>query len=230
MTTTVALAVTLLVMVATNVWVHLGPRRTHLWTGPLAAAALLLVARWAGLSWAELGLGPAALASGIRYAAVAAGVVAVGYGIGLAVPATRAALRDTRYQIGTVAAVRIALVTVPLSTVVFEEVAFRGVLWGLVQHDHGAGWATAATSVLFGLWHVLPALDLARTNAALRGGGRSRLLLTVAGTVAFTAAAGVVLGELRRASGSLLAPAGLHWATNGLGVLASARAWAVSRR
>jgi uncharacterized protein len=38
----------------------------------------------------------------------------------------------------------------------------------------------------------------------------------------FTAAAGVLLCELRRRSGSLLAPAGLHWAVNGLGVLVSA--------
>ena len=32
--------------------------------------------------------------------------------------------------------------------------------------------------------------------------------------------------KLRRRSGSLLAPAGLHWATNGLGVLVAAAVWA----
>jgi CAAX protease family protein len=36
----------------------------------------------------------------------------------------------------------------------------------------------------------------------------------------------VVFCELRRRSGSLLAPAGLHWAVNGLAVLASAAVWA----
>lgn len=36
----------------------------------------------------------------------------------------------------------------------------------------------------------------------------------------FTAAAGAVLCELRRRSGSLLAPMALHWATNALGYLA----------
>ena len=41
-----------------NVWVHLGLRQAHLVTGPVAAAVLLLVARVAGLSWAELGSGP----------------------------------------------------------------------------------------------------------------------------------------------------------------------------
>jgi membrane protease YdiL (CAAX protease family) len=48
----------------------------------------------------------------------------------------------------------------------------------------------------------------------------------VAGAVLFTAAAGVLLCELRRRSGSLLASAGLHWATNGIGVLLAAVVWA----
>ena len=232
MTTGAALAVTLLVMAAVNVWVHLGPRRTHLVTGPLAAAALLVVARSAGLSWAELGLARGALARGVGYGAVAAVLVAAGYAVALAVPATRGAFRDTRYQVGTGSALYTAFVAVPLATVVFEEVAFRGVLWGLLAHDHGAAWATAVSSVLFGLWHVLPALAAARTNAALQAGrdSRRRLLATVLGTVAFTVVAGVVFAELRRRSGSLLAPVGLHWATNGLGVLASARVWAISRK
>jgi hypothetical protein len=34
---------------------------------------------------------------------------------------------------------------------------------------------------------------------------------------------------LRQQSGSLFAPALLHWATNGLGVLAAALAWRVAR-
>ncbi len=50
------------------------------------------------------------------------------------------------------------------------------------------------------------------------------------GTVLFTGLAGVVFCELRRRSGSLLASAGLHWATNGLGVLASAAVWAWGSR
>ena len=44
-------------------------------------------------------------------------------------------------------------------------------------------------------------------------------------TVAFTALSGVVFCELRRRSGSLLAPASLHWAANGLSLLASAAVW-----
>ncbi len=228
MSTEAALAVVLVVLVVVNVWVYLGPRRAHLVTGPLAAVGLLLVARAAGLSWAELGLGRPAVARGAVVAAAAAGLVAAGYAVALAVPAARTAFQDSRYRLRTGPALATALLAVPLGTVVFEEVAFRGVLWGLLAHDHGAGWATAISSVLFGVWHVLPALAAARTNAALRA-VRQSVLLPVLGTVLFTAAAGVVFAELRRRTGSLVAPAGLHWATNGLGVLAAAWVWAVSR-
>ncbi len=113
---------------------------------------------------------------------------------------------------------------IPLGTVLFEEVAFRGVLWGLLRSRHGIAWTTAASSALFGFWHVLPSLRLTDVNpavAAVAGGGPRGQALAVAGAVVFTAAAGVLLCELRR-RGSLLAPLGLHWAVNGLGVLASA--------
>jgi membrane protease YdiL (CAAX protease family) len=93
--------------------------------------------------------------------------------------------------------------------------------------------ATGVSSALFGLWHILPSLGLATDNEAIGsavGQGRSAQVIAVLGTVAFTAASGVVFCELRRRSGSLLAPAGLHWAVNGLSVLASAAVWAWATR
>ena len=57
------------------------------------------------------------------------------------------------------------------------------------------------------------------------GSAPAAQVIWVASAVILTAVAGVVLCELRRRSGSLLAPAGLHWATNGFGVLASAGLW-----
>jgi membrane protease YdiL (CAAX protease family) len=39
------------------------------------------------------------------------------------------------------------------------------------------------------------------------------------GTVLITGAAGVLFAELRRRSGSVVAPMGLHWAVNALGVM-----------
>ena len=228
---TLAVAVVLVTLVVVNVWVHLGPRHTHVVTGPVAALVLVAVGRAAGLSWDQLGLSVHDVLRGAVFGAVAAGAVAVVYLAALAVPFTRRAFLDTRYQISMRAAVLTSLVTIPLATVVFEEVAFRSVLWGLLEEERGAGVATAVTSVLFGLWHILPALDAARTSTAIQREGpreKRRLVLTVLGTVAFTALAGVVFAELRRRSGSVVAPIGLHWATNGLAVVAAARVWALS--
>jgi membrane protease YdiL (CAAX protease family) len=231
MTTAVAIAAVLLVLVVINLWVHVGPAGAHIVTGPLAALLLLLLARMARLSWPELGLGSQAMLRGAQVAAVAAVTVAIVYTAGVAIPLTRVAFRDTRYRLGLGAALYLSLVAIPLGTVLFEEVAFRSVLWALLARDSGVFVATSVSAILFGVWHVLPAVALARTHTSVGGGtaaGSRRITITVLATMVFTTVAGFVFAELRRRSGSLLAPIGLHWATNGLGVLAAARVWAIS--
>ncbi|MFL6176833.1 MAG: CPBP family intramembrane glutamic endopeptidase [Ornithinibacter sp.] len=240
MTVTLALVLTLLVMVAVNVWVHVGPERWQPVTGPAVAVLLLLVGRWAGLSWSELGLGRAALLDGLLWGGAAVALVAAGFGVGVAVPASRRWFLDARHRVGPARAAGRALLVVPLGVVVLEEVAFRSVLWGLVEVGRGPLVAAAATSVLFGVWHVLPAIDGARANAhdgdgdstgdtAADAARRAVVLRQVAGTVAFTTLAGIVFAVLRQQSGSLVAPFLLHWATNGLGILAAAWAWSTQR-
>jgi membrane protease YdiL (CAAX protease family) len=152
------------------------------------------------------------------------------YSAGLLFPATRAAFQDVRYQLPPGRALFTALVAVPFGTVLLEEIGFRGVLMGLMTRRAGVLRGLAASSVLFGLWHVLPSLQIARANAAvgtLAGSGTAGRAGAVLAVVAFTAVAGVLLGELRRRSGSLLASAGLHWAVNGVGVLFTALLFAV---
>lgn len=151
------------------------------------------------------------------------GLVGVVYAVAALVPATRDLFADERYDglTGGQVALRV-LVTVPLGTVLLEEIAFRGVLYGLVRRVRGAAWATAVSSVLFGLWHVLPSLHLATVKPVLAPVfGRSALgaALAVVAAVLFTGAAGALFCELRRRSGSLLAPMGLHWAVNAFGYL-----------
>jgi membrane protease YdiL (CAAX protease family) len=197
--------------------------------GPACTAVLLGLARLAGLGWAELGLGPGTWRRGLTWAAVIIAIVALVLAAGAALPLTRQAFRDSRYHLGWGSALLHALVLIPVGTVLLEEIAFRGVLWGLLRRLWGTAAATIGSSLLFGLWHVLPSLGLAASNEAVAGvvgRGRSAQVTTVATTVAFTALSGVVFCELRRRSGSVLAPAGLHWATNGLSVLASAAVWA----
>jgi membrane protease YdiL (CAAX protease family) len=150
-----------------------------------------------------------------------------------ALPLTREAFRDTRYRLDAGNALLTSLVLIPIGTVLVEEVAFRGVLWGLLRDVKGTTTATLVSSALFGLWHVLPSLGLAANNQAITGTvgtGRSAQTTTVLATVLFTALSGVVFCEVRRRSGSILASVGLHWATNGLSVLASAAVWAWGTR
>lgn len=223
-----AIAVTVAVLVVVNV-IDVRVAHASLVLGPTGAVGLLAIARWAGLSWQELGLGRGTWRRGMVWALGAIGAVAVVFAVGAAIPLTRDAFRDSRYHLGWEQAWLAAFVLIPLGTVLFEEVAFRGVLWSLLRRGRGTLTATIVSSVLFGLWHVLPSLHLSADNQAIGsavGKGTSGEAISMVGTVLFTGLAGVVFCELRRRSGSLLASAGLHWATNGLGVLTAAAIWA----
>jgi CAAX protease family protein len=223
-----AVVVTVVILAAVNA-VDVSVPHASLAVGPVCAAVLLGLARLAGLSWSELGLGPGTWRRGLKWAAVVIGIVALVVAVGALLPLTRAAFRDNRYHLGWADALLTAFVLIPVGTVLLEEVAFRGVLWGLLRRTRGTVTATAVSSALFGLWHILPSLGLTADNEALGsavGRGRSAQAITVLVTVVFTALSGVVFCELRRRSGSILASAGLHWAVNGLSVLAAAAVWA----
>ncbi|MEU4422436.1 CPBP family intramembrane glutamic endopeptidase [Actinoplanes sp. NPDC024001] len=220
----------LVVLAAVNVAAKYGPPRTGLVAGPLVALGLILLGRRVGLSWHDMGLSRRTLVPGLKYAVGAVLAVAVVYAIGVAIPLTRPAFDDVRYHLQFSAALMTAFVVVPLGTVLLEEVAFRGVLLGMVNRHRGAVWASITSSVLFGLWHILPSLRLAQANQAVGAVLGTDLVgqaLAVLGAVGFTALAGLLLCELRRRSGSLLAVAALHWATNGLGLLVTAALAAV---
>jgi membrane protease YdiL (CAAX protease family) len=190
----------------------------------LAAAGLLLVlARGDGCSWSDLGLGTRQVGSGLRWAAVLVGVVLLADAVAVGLPVTRQAFADTRATALSGAAVLWhVLVRIPLGTALLEEVAFRGVLLAMLARRRGVRVAVIGSSLLFGLWHVLPSLGLRNANAAvadLVGPGPAGTVLTVIGAAAGATLAGGALCELRRRSGSLLAPFALHWALNGLGLL-----------
>ncbi|MEU8378907.1 type II CAAX endopeptidase family protein [Streptosporangium sp. NPDC048865] len=154
------------VLVAANVLNNrLAPRLAPL-TSAAATGALVVMARRSGLSWAELGFHRRA--RGLRIGGALASAVAGAYAVGIAVPATRRFFRDERaLSLSRARALEEALLQVPVGTVLLEEVGFRGVLHALVARSHGHGTATAVSSVLFGLWHILPAADMMAANPAL---------------------------------------------------------------
>jgi uncharacterized protein len=200
------------------------------WVRAAEGAALLAWARLDGLTWSQLGLGRDRLGSGGRWALGAIGLVAGVYVVGVLLPLTRPAFQDVRYDLPLPDALLKAFVVIPFGTVALEELAFRSVLWGMLARHLRPWQVLGTTSVVFGFWHVIPALRVGETNQGVSdavGGAGSAAV--VVGTVLLTTVGGLVFGELRRRSGSVLASAGAHWATNSLGVLFGLLAWRLDR-
>lgn len=156
------------VLAAANVLNNrLAPRLAPL-TSAAATGVLLALARRSGLSWSELGFHRCS--RGLRIGGALASAVAAVYGAGIAIPATRRFFRDERaLSLSRSRALEEALLQVPIGTVLLEEVGFRGVLHALLARSYGSRTAVAVSSALFGLWHVLPAIDMTAANPALSG-------------------------------------------------------------
>jgi len=200
---------------------RLAPQTHYLLWSFGGSVGLLAMGLLDGNSWTDMGLGLHYLVPGLAWAALCIGGVTVVYVIGSAFKRTRVAFHDERMSDLTGSRLMFqALVEVPFGTVLLEEIAFRAVLFSMLVRRYGLVWGIVGSSVLFGLWHVLPSIGTHEQNPALGsvvGSGRRGNILAVALSVLTTTIAGVVFAGLRMVSGSVLAPMGLHWATNGLG-------------
>ncbi len=223
-----ALGLLLMMMLLASVTTFHVSRR---WYVPLAlgwTVAFVLFGSMAGLTRAEMGW--TNWLHGLLWGAAAIGIVSVGMGLGVAIPRLNPLFADERIM-GTSGAqvARKSLVEIPLGTVLLEEIVFRSVLLGLLTHLYGTVIGVLGSAFLFGLWHILPALEMHDSHSLTSqlGAGWAAKLVTVALTILATGAAGVLFAMLVVWSGSILAPMGLHWATNGPGSIA---AWLVGRR
>ncbi|GAA3841610.1 type II CAAX endopeptidase family protein [Sphaerisporangium flaviroseum] len=239
-------------LVVANVLSNRVARRLAPVTSVVTASTLVLLGRRSGLSWSEMGFEHARRGAGIG--GTLAGAVALVYTGGVLTPPTRRFFRDQRaLALSRARLLEEVLIQVPLGTVLLEEVAFRGVLPAMLRRSYGPGAAVAGSAVLFGLWHILPALDMAAANPALShltsadpaddsseppkdageqgevSSGGEGVVRVVVGSVIATGLAGVFFLELRR-RGGLTAPALLHLATNSLGFLAARATRRLDRR
>jgi uncharacterized protein len=184
---------------------------------------LLAVARHDGCTLAEVGLDPSHVRRGLAYGGAIVGAILAVLLVGLALPLTRGLFEDERVgDVGFWGMAYQVFFRIPFGTVLLEEVAFRGVLLGVLLRRTTAVRAALWSSLLFGIWHVLPSIGIESKNPVLEdlfGGGAA--WVAVVGAVVGTAVAGLVFCWLRLRSGSLVAPVMLHIATNSLGFLVS---------
>jgi uncharacterized protein len=226
----VDVALVVVVLVCANLIAHFTTPWAAVATVPAAAVGLVVLLRFNGLGWAELGLGRDHWKSGAAYALGAIALVVTVIAVGVLLPLTRPMFMNNHYA--TISGAVIAsMIIIPLQTVIPEELAFRGVLHGTLARAWGFRGVAVAGSLLFGLWHIATSLGLTRSNVGftrLFGGGVVGMLAGVTLAVIATAVAGFVFSWLRRRSGSLIAPIALHWSLNGLGALAAALVWHLS--
>jgi membrane protease YdiL (CAAX protease family) len=185
-----------------------------------AAVLVLFAGRRAGLTFGEVGLRRSTVGRGVAWGAAFAGVVVLGIAVAAAVPGLRFMLDDARVAgIGIGLLAYRTLLRIPFGTVLLEELAFRGVLFAAWTRVHGVVRAAVGSSIVFGVWHVRPAIELLDTNG-LAGGSAGRIGAVVAAVV-FTAGAGVLFCWLRVRSQSLVAPLVAHAAINSLATVAA---------
>jgi uncharacterized protein len=226
----VDVALVVVVLVCANLIAHFTTPWAAVATVPAAAVGLVVLLRFNGLGWAELGLGRDHWKSGAAYALGAVALVVTVIALGVLLPLTRSMFMNNHYATISGAVVA-SMIIIPLQTVIPEELAFRGVLHGTLARAWGFRGVAVAGSLLFGLWHIATSLGLTRSNVGftrLFGGGVVGMLAGVTLAVIATAVAGFVFSWLRRRSGSLIAPIALHWSLNGLGALAAALVWHLS--
>jgi membrane protease YdiL (CAAX protease family) len=201
------------------------PDATHVPANLAAAATVLTMARRADVSFADLGLSPESLRAGARVGFTVAAPIAAGIGLAARAPVTgpyfsdARVLRASRRRAAYEAAIRI-----PIGTALCEELLFRGALLALFRRRYSTAGAVAVSSLLFGCWHVLPALQSVADNSSDGTPDESlRTLSLVVGTVAATTVAGVGLALLRLRSRSILAPVIVHAAINSSAFIAARR-------
>jgi membrane protease YdiL (CAAX protease family) len=187
--------------------------------GVVAAAVLVALARAAGLSWSDLGL------RSFRRPALAglagAGLIAVVFGIALAVPSLRTVYQDGR--VGDPDLGQLLWLTcgrILFGTVLIEEVAFRGVLPALLgARDDRWRWPPIlGAAALFGLWHFWPALAIGRNAAVHAVFGSTPVVVLQVLAMAAAGVAGIFLHWWRHTGRGVLAPLIVHFTTNAGGL------------
>jgi membrane protease YdiL (CAAX protease family) len=213
-----------------NLWL---PQGAYVPANLAATGGLLALARRYSCSWGDLGLEPGRIWPGIRWGTAGAVAAVTAATLGSALSPTRPYFLDERaYGHQRRQQAYRAAIRFPLGTALFEEVAFRGVVYAMWRRSGATPRrALGAAAIAFGLWHLLPArraLDGNPLGSAVAS-RRATTGVVLAGSL-LTTLSSFGLSWLKDRSGSLVAPWLTHAAVNSAGYLAGVAAWERSRR
>ena len=211
----VAVLATILVIFGNVAGLATGPNVvTVSWAAVAQSAGTVLIvivgSRWCRLTWAEAGISRTNLlrssltGAGIGLGLAAVLLLALEVGAQLGTPITYQPLRGVPIS----AVVTHALVGLPLQTAIPEELAFRGLLLGLLMRKLTPLRAALVTSAIFVAWHaVVQVQTLAVTNFT-----SPWLILPAMGlAVAGLFAGGMIFALLRLRTRNLAAAVVAHW-------------------
>jgi tRNA pseudouridine32 synthase/23S rRNA pseudouridine746 synthase len=211
----VAVIATILVLFGNAAGIAAGPNVvTVSWAAVAQSAGTVLIvivaSRWCGLSWAEAGISrtnllrSSLIGAGIGLALAAVVLLALEAGAQLGTPITYQPLRGASIS----AVLMHAIVGLPLQTAIPEELAFRGLVLGLLMRKLTPMSATLVTSAIFVAWHlVVQVQTLAVTNFANPWEIVPAMGLAFAGLFA----GGVIFALLRLRTRNLAAAVIAHW-------------------
>ncbi len=187
---------------------------------PLLAIALYFLYSYFGLSREDIGASKISTKA-ITWSAAIFGLILTF--LGLVYFVVPDVLLDERYNQSLAKTLISMVIVLPITTVLLEELAFRGVLLGYLLKSSSKTGALLISSVLFGLWHVMSSRYV-QVDSFLFIDYPPQLLISLV-IVFVTGAAGWVFSMLRLKTGSILVPIVAHWSFNAFGMLFAWLAW-----
>ena len=180
------------------------------------AAVFVAMARRAGVTWTDLGMRSDRLRRGLLVGGITFAIITVGVVIAATIPVTRELFEDERViGLSSAAAVYEVLIRIPFGTALYEEILFRGVLFGMFVRRTTPLNAALISAAFFGLWHILPTIETLDTNPAGESfTGAIGVTIALVGAVVGTGLAGLAFTWIRLRANSILAPILTHIATN----------------
>lgn len=217
------IALIVLILLYGTVLARLVPKRFHLFLNIFIAFVAIILGYGFGLNAYAMGIDFGHIGSGIMVAFIASAIIFIGTIIIALIPKLRDFfIGDNLAQASGKLISFEAVIRIPFSTALVEEVLFRGVLLGLLLSHYNTLVALLYASIAFGLWHIFPTIATLEQNDAtssIVNGKKRRATVGVIGAVVITTIAGMFFGWLRILANSIIAPWIVHWSINASGVV-----------